>query len=53
MVDGDLALTESITIGVVADTHGLVRPELLELFKDASLIAHAGDIGKPDVLDIL
>ena len=50
---GELALSTRIEIGVVADTHGLVRPELLELFKDVSLIAHAGDIGKPGVLDIL
>lgn len=48
-----MALTKRIIIGIVADTHGLVRPELLELFKDVSLIAHAGDIGKPGVLDIL
>ena len=40
-------------MGVVADTHGLVRPELLELFRDVSLILHAGDIGKPGVLEIL
>lgn len=48
-----MALNKRITIGVVADTHGLVRPELLELFKGVELIAHAGDIGKPIVIDIL
>ena len=50
---GELALSKRIKIGVVADTHGLVRPELLELFRDVSLILHAGDIGKPGVLEIL
>ena len=40
-------------IGVIADTHGLLRPEVFELFKGVSLIIHAGDIGKPDVLSIL
>ena len=40
-------------IGVIADTHGLLRPEVLELFRDVSLIIHAGDIGTPDVLDTL
>ena len=40
-------------IGVVSDTHGFGTPELLELFKDVSLILHAGDIDRPDVLDIL
>jgi putative phosphoesterase len=40
-------------IGVIADTHGLPRPEVLELFKGVSLIIHAGDIGTPDVLTTL
>ena len=40
-------------IGVIADTHGLLRPEVLELFKGVSLIIHAGDIGTPDVLSAL
>ena len=32
-------------IGVIADTHGLLRPEVLELFREVALIIHAGDIG--------
>ena len=40
-------------IGVIADTHGLIRPEALEVFKDSELIVHAGDIGKPQVLEKL
>ena len=40
-------------IGVIADTHGLLRPEVLELFRGVSLIIHAGDIGTPDVLTTL
>ena len=40
-------------IGVISDTHGLVRPEVLEIFKGAELIIHAGDIGGPKVLEIL
>ena len=40
-------------IGVIADTHGLVRPEVMELFRGVSLVIHAGDIGTPDVLSIL
>jgi putative phosphoesterase len=40
-------------IGVVSDTHGLVRPGLLEVLSDAELIIHAGDIGGPKVLDAL
>jgi hypothetical protein len=40
-------------VGVVSDTHGLLRPEVLQVFKDVSLILHAGDIGGPEVLDDL
>ena len=40
-------------IGVVSDTHGLLRPEVSEVFKDVSLILHAGDIGSLEVLKTL
>jgi hypothetical protein len=40
-------------IGVIADTHGLVRAEALEPLSPAGHIIHAGDIGSPDVLDAL
>jgi len=40
----------SYTVGVISDTHGLIRPEVLDAFKDTDLIIHAGDIGNPDVL---
>lgn len=40
-------------IGVVSDTHGLVRPALLEALSGVELIVHAGDVGGPDVLDAL
>ena len=33
-------------IGVVADTHGLVRPALLELLRGCEVILHAGDVGR-------
>lgn len=38
-------------IGLVSDTHGLVRPEALAALRGCELIIHAGDIGKPEVLD--
>jgi uncharacterized protein len=41
------------TIGVISDTHGLLRPEVLETFKDVSLILHAGDIGSLELLKTL
>lgn len=40
-------------IGVISDTHGLVRPEVLEIFKGVALIIHAGDIGGRAVLETL
>lgn len=40
-------------IGVIADTHGLLRPEALEILKGSNLIVHAGDAGKPEVLEAL
>ena len=40
-------------IGLISDTHGLVRPEALKALAGVELIVHAGDIGKPEVLDRL
>jgi uncharacterized protein len=40
-------------IGVIADTHGLTRPEALEALRGSDLILHAGDIGKPTVIEAL
>jgi len=41
------------TIGIISDTHGLVRPEALEALRGSDLILHAGDIGAPEVLERL
>jgi len=40
-------------IGVIADTHGLIRAEALEALRGADLIVHAGDVGKAEVLAAL
>jgi putative phosphoesterase len=40
-------------IGVISDTHGLVRPSALEALAGARRILHAGDIGGPEVLRAL
>ncbi len=40
-------------IGVISDTHGLVRKSVVKAFNDVDLIVHAGDIEKPDVLETL
>ena len=40
-------------IGLISDTHGLIRPEALEALQGVDLIIHAGDIGKREVIDAL
>jgi len=40
-------------IGVISDTHGLLRPEALDALRDSDFIIHAGDIGDPKILDKL
>jgi len=40
-------------VGVISDTHGLLRPEVIPAFKHVDLILHAGDIGDPEVLENL
>ena len=40
-----------ITIGIIADTHGLLRPEVPRVFAGMHLIVHAGDVGGRAVLD--
>ena len=37
-------------LGVISDTHGLLRPEVFDVFKDVDHILHAGDVGKWDVI---
>jgi putative phosphoesterase len=40
-------------VGIISDTHGLMRPEALAALTGSDLIIHAGDIGKPEVLRAL
>jgi uncharacterized protein len=37
-------------LGIIADTHGLLRPEVFEVFSEVDHILHAGDIGPLDLL---
>ena len=41
------------TVGVIADTHGLLRPEAAVALAGSELIVHAGDVGNAKVLDTL
>lgn len=40
-------------VGVISDTHGLLRPEALAALRTSELIVHAGDIGDPEILERL
>jgi uncharacterized protein len=40
-------------IGLISDTHGLLRDEALEALRGSELIIHAGDVGKPEILTAL
>jgi putative phosphoesterase len=40
-------------IGLISDTHGLIRPQALDALRGADLIIHAGDIGKSEVVAAL
>ncbi len=40
-------------IGIISDTHGILRPQVMEILKTCDCILHGGDINKPEVLDAL
>jgi len=40
-------------LGIISDTHGLLRPEVFEAFRDVDHILHAGDIGSVELLEEL
>ena len=42
-----------ITVGVISDTHGLLRKDVFQVFKNADYILHAGDVGNQAILDEL
>ena len=41
------------TIGLISDTHGLLRPEAVRALEGSDLIIHAGDVGNPGILETL
>ncbi|HUO17143.1 MAG TPA: metallophosphoesterase family protein [Verrucomicrobiae bacterium] len=46
-------MSTSILIGVISDTHGLLRPEAVAALEGSQHIIHAGDVGDPEILDKL
>ena len=44
---------KQITVGVISDTHGLLRPEAVRALSGSDRILHAGDVGTPEILEVL
>lgn len=42
-----------LKIGVISDTHGLFRNQITHYFKNVDCIIHAGDIGTPEIIEML
>jgi uncharacterized protein len=42
-----------LTVGIISDTHGLLRPEAVKALRGVAHILHAGDVGAPEVLEEL
>jgi uncharacterized protein len=42
-----------IIVGVVSDTHGLLRPQAIDALRGSAMIIHAGDVGNAEVIDRL
>ena len=50
---GPMSRDAATRIGVISDTHGLLRDAALEALAGSDLIIHAGDVGKPEILERL
>lgn len=44
---------EGKKIGVISDTHGVLHADVIETLKGVEMILHAGDVGRPEVLEML
>lgn len=53
MLQSPNAEVPEFLVGVISDTHGLLRPQALEAVAGAQLVIHAGDIGSSDILPSL
>jgi putative phosphoesterase len=48
-----MTIKKPVLIGVISDTHGLLRPEAVDALRGSDQIIHAGDVGAPEILDRL
>ncbi len=49
----EMKTDNSFTVGIISDTHGLLRQEAVDALQEADFIIHAGDIGKLSIIDEL
>jgi uncharacterized protein len=52
-VSAPISRKSRYVVGVISDTHGLIRPEALQILRKSDVIVHCGDVGNPAVLDAL
>jgi len=45
--------TKPLRVGLISDTHGLLRPEARTFLAGSDYIIHGGDVGDPDILEVL
>jgi uncharacterized protein len=48
-----MPVAAEVVLGVISDTHGLLRPEAVEALRGSDLILHAGDVGSAEILEEL
>ena len=48
-----MTIKKPVLIGVISDTHGLLRAEAVDALRGSDQIIHAGDVGAPEILDRL
>ncbi len=46
-------MSDAVIVGLISDTHGLMRPQALAALSGCDLIVHAGDVGRPEVIEHL
>lgn len=44
---------KTVVVGIISDTHGLLRPEAVEALRGSQHIIHAGDVGAPELIEKL
>lgn len=53
MERGEVIRLEATRVGLISDTHGMLRPQVFEVFRGVDVMLHAGDVGGDDLLDEL